>query len=157
MTTYSQDVRMAMLNIKERANRRCIAAAKEASKIALEAIFNERFWDDDTYNLRDSFGYIIYHKGVEVNRGFLEEQRAGEPIKPRGALAKHGALWGREQTEAFFASYEPRNVDIEIVFVAGMYYAVYLEWKQLLMGFLFGVEEAKAELINAIRTNKIAR
>lgn len=157
MVNFESDLKVAMRTIANIAYDRALLSADSAAQEALKAIFEERFWSDDTYNLRDSFGYAIYYKGKERSRGFLEAQKATERYVPKGALKKVGSLSGREQANAFFDSYRPRSVDIEIVFVAGMYYAVYLQWKSLLMGFLFGEQEAKRIFIDTIRRQKIAR
>lgn len=127
---------------------------KEACPKVLEVIFNDRSWQDDTYNLRDSFGYAIYRNGTNVHNGYLNDS----PLASRPARKKYEGrdVIGRDELNAFFDEYEARiKKGFEVVFVAGIYYANILEFKKLLNGFIDGEEEAKKQFFDTLRSNKI--
>lgn len=157
MAKNNADIKAALFGVEEAINLTVIEGISKAAHKLLREIFNDRLWSDDTGNLRDSFGFAIFKKGVEVRRGYLEPEQATKPYQPRGKMRAYGLLRGREQLNAALDDYQSRNMDYEVVIVAGMYYAVILEWKNLLAGFINAEDIAKSEVINAIRTTKIPR
>lgn len=152
----SEDIKKAMNNLYSYATGKVEGGLTAACPAVLEAIFEDRTWSDDTYNLRDSFAWAIFRDGIELKRGYLNDnQMATEPRRARGEMRNivgNRDIWGREQADAFLDEYEPQTGSTyEAVFVAGMYYAVYLEWKNLLIGFINGEEIAKEEVITYLK------
>lgn len=149
------DIKNAMANLRDYAEGKVRGGLLSACPVVLRAIFEDRSWDDDTRNLRDSFGWALFEGSKEIARGFLGDKEATTPRKAKGAMRSvvgSDDIWGREQVESFLDDYEPTlGATYEVVFVAGMYYAVYLEWKNLLIGFVNGEEAAKEETIRAIK------
>lgn len=146
-TDFNTKLHSILENFKDGIDKGVIDALKtKACPEIIQLIFEQRSWKDDTYNLRDSFGWGIYQKGKQVAKGYLEPvPKATEGDKKRG-------LMGREQVDAFLDDYKPQLYDdIELVFVAGMYYAGILEWRDMLFGFLNAEKYAKDNAIEAIR------
>lgn len=155
--TDNQDIKQAIANIRGIVDNMCEESLLSACPVILKAIFDDRQWDNDTYNLRDSFGYAVYKKGAEIKRGYLGEPSAKEPYKLRGSIRQYSvgsdSVWGRDQVDAFFNSYSSSFSEYEAVFVAGMWYANYLEWKGLLTGFINADQEAAKQIISAMKLN----
>lgn len=145
-TDFNTKLHSILENFKDGIDKGVIDALRKACPEIIQLIFEQRSWKDDTYNLRDSFGWGIYQKGKQVAKGYLEPvPKATEGDKKRG-------LMGREQVDAFLNDYKPQTYnDIEVVFVAGMYYAGILEWRDMLFGFLNAEKYAKDNAIEAIR------
>ena len=145
-TDFNTKLHSILENFKDGIDKGVIDALRKACPEIIQLIFEQRSWKDDTYNLRDSFGWGIYQKGKQVAKGYLEPvPKATEGDKKRG-------LMGREQVDAFLNGYKPQTYnDIEVVFVAGMYYAGILEWRDMLFGFLNAEKYAKDNAIEAIR------
>jgi len=145
-TDFNTKLHSILENFKDGIDKGVIDALRKACPEIIQLIFEQRSWKDDTYNLRDSFGWGIYQKGKQVAKGYLEPvPKATEGDKKKG-------LMGREQVDAFLDDYKPQLYDdIELVFVAGMYYAGILEWRDMLFGFLNAEKYAKDNAIEAIR------
>jgi len=148
-------IKAALFNLEDAINLTLLDSISKAAHKLLTEIFEDRQWSDDTGNLRDSFGYAVFKDGVQVKRDYLAAEQASKPYQPRGRMRSVGVLRGRQQVDAALDEYQPRNFDYEVVIVAGMYYAVILEWKGLLAGFINAETVAKGELVSAIRTTKI--
>ena len=121
-TDFNTKLHSILENFKDGIDKGVIDTLKtKACPEIIQLIFEQRSWKDDTYNLRDSFGWGVYYKGKQVAKGYLEAiPKATEGDKKRG-------LMGREQVDAFLDDYKPQTYkDIEVVFVAGMYYAATL-------------------------------
>ena len=152
-TDFNTKLHSILENFKDGIDKGVIDALKtKACPEIIQLIFEQRSWKDDTYNLRDSFGWGVYYKGKQVAKGYLEAiPKATEGDRKRG-------LSGREQVDAFLNNYKPRTMkDIELVFVAGMYYAGILEWRDMLLGFLNAEKYAKDNAIEAIRKVEFKR
>ena len=152
-TDFNTKLHSILKNFKDGVDKGVIDALKtKACPEIIQLIFEQRSWKDDTYNLRDSFGWGVYYKGKQVAKGYLEAiPKATEGDKKRG-------LMGREQVDAFLDDYKPQTYnDIEVVFVAGMYYAGILEWRDMLLGFLNAEKYAKDNAIEAIRKVEFKR
>lgn len=151
------DIRKAMQDILRFVEVGIEASVPSACEVVLESIFEERSWVDDTYNLRDSYAWAFYKRGNEIGRGYLEDvPMASEPRKVSGRVASsygEKEVYGRDQVDAFLESFEPSgDSEYTIVFVAGMYYAVFLQDHfNILMGFISGEQVAKEEVIKALR------
>lgn len=93
--------------------------ARHGNRIINECI-NEITYQHDTYNLHDSYGFGVYHKGSLVKHGTLERNASkskmwyGEEIK------------GSEEIIKFLNSYKASN-GFELVVAAAMPYAEVLE------------------------------
>lgn len=145
-TDFNTKLHSILENFKDGIDKGVIDALRKACPEIIELIFEQRTWEDDTYNLRDSFGWGIYQKGKQVAKGYLE------PVPKATKADKKRGLMGREQVDAFLNDYKPQTYnDIEVVFVAGMYYAGILEWRDMLFGFLNAEKYAKDNAIDAIR------
>lgn len=152
-TDFNTKLHSILENFKDGVDKGVIDALKtKACPEIIQLIFEQRSWKDDTYNLRDSFGWGVYYKGKQVAKGYLEAvPKATEGDRKRG-------LMGREQVDAFLNNYETQLYDdIELVFVAGMYYAGILEWRDMLLGFLNAEKYAKDNAIEAIRKVEFKR
>ena len=152
-TDFNTKLHSILENFKDGVDKGVIDTLKtKACPEIIQLIFEQRSWKDDTYNLRDSFGWGVYYKGKQVAKGYLEAvPKATEGDRKRG-------LSGREQVDAFLNNYKPRTMnDIELVFVAGMYYAGILEWRDMLLGFLNAEKYAKDNAIEAIRKVEFKR
>lgn len=151
---FKSQMAIVLNNLRISTERHILNGLKQSCPKILEVIFNDRDWQDDTYNLRDSFGYGIYVNGSLIHKGYLNDS----PLAQRPARKKYRGrdVIGREELESFFNEYDARlKTGIEVVFVAGIYYANILEFKKLLNGFINGEEEAKKQFIDALRSNKI--
>ena len=89
----------------------------------------------------------IYKHGVEIHREYLDVQMATRPYKIRGAIKNYTGIQyttGRSQVNAFLDDYDaPSNITYHIVFVAGMYYAIFLQdYHNMLFGFIRGEKDS---------------
>ena len=110
-TDFNTKLHSILENFKDGIDKGVIDALKtKACPEIIQLIFEQRSWKDDTYNLRDSFGWGIYQKGKQVAKGYLEPvPKAAEGDRKRG-------LSGREQVDAFLNNYKPRTMtDIDLV------------------------------------------
>lgn len=152
MADNNTDIKKFLANIKETAMVRCEKGLRVACGEILRYLYEDREWDDDTFNLHDSFAWVLYKNGKEFDRGYLDTPKAKNPYAARGAL-RGAVVYGRDQANEFIKEYQPRNADYEAVFVAGMWYANYLEWKGLLLGFINGDTMAKEIAIQSIKAS----
>ena len=104
-------------------------------------------YTDRTGNLRSSVGYIIYHKGnvLEIN-GFDANENEAEPNIKDGVT---GAASGKDL--ALSLGDELKH-DYTLVFVAGMFYAEYVEKKgyDVLIGTQIEAEVFAQQLFNKL-------
>lgn len=152
MADNNNDIKLFLANVKDAALISCEKGLREASAKILRYLYEEGDWENDTFNLHDSFAWALYKRGKEIDRGYLDSPQATEQYKARGKLSGL-IVGGRDQADAFISEYQPRDTDYEVVFVAGMWYANYLEWKGLLLGFINGDVEAKNIAIASIKAN----
>lgn len=121
----------------------------EGEKAMIEA-YNKRDFTNRTYNLYDSYGSAVYLNGRLLK--YTIRYLGSEKGKPINALKKTGNDWiwdkprsmpdwrgerrltgdeidmrGRDEIMEFFQKYKPNNKGIELVVVAAMFYASYLE------------------------------
>ena len=95
-TDFNTKLHSILENFKDGIDKGVIDTLKtKACPEIIQLIFEQRSWKDDTYNLRDSFGWGVYYKGKQVAKGYLEAvPKATEGDRKRG-------LSGREQVDAF--------------------------------------------------------
>ena len=86
--------------------------------------YNERQWQNRTFNLKDSFGWVVYSNGSEYKRGYIGDAQATSSKKIYGEEMK-----GRETLDEFVKTYSPIPVGAELVIVAAMPYGLWLETK----------------------------
>lgn len=90
----------------------------------LQEAYDNRTFQNDTYNLKDSYVWAVYYNGVMQKHGFLGMAEATEPqeYKPFQMVI------GRDDAESFLAYYTPRiSKGWEIVLGAVAPYAEDLE------------------------------
>lgn len=131
-------------------------------------------WEIDLGNLSDSYAWAVYVRGVEFARGYYNPDPISiAPKKVRGSYAeldKKVALGdidasmvaslpeqisGREMADGFLARYKPNAMNAyEVVFVAGMYYASFLEEMGYLDGFLRAKEEMEGKIARVFKSKR---
>lgn len=90
----------------------------EAKRILKECV-NERTYEHDTLNLKDSYGYGIYLNGSLVRKGFLT-------ASPDAEKANEGE-YGRDEITKFLQRVYAPKPGIDLVIAAAMFYADILE------------------------------
>lgn len=96
---------------------------------ALDDYVNGHLWNNRTFNLEDSIGYAVYVDGVKKSERFLNESEkasTGNKLSWK-AHADNGTVFkGRDEAENFIKNYKPTK-RYELIVVAGMFYAAWLE------------------------------
>lgn len=88
-------------------------------KRILQECAEEADYENDTYNLIDSYAYGVYYHGKLVRYGFVT------PTKR--ATKQHHKMWGRDEVKAYLeGGYTPEGV-YDLVIVASMFYGGILE------------------------------
>jgi hypothetical protein len=84
--------------------------------------YENRSWKNKTFNLKDSFGWVVYNNGNEYRHGYIGNEQStgskkiyGEEMKGRGVL------------DSFIKDYAPIVNGVELVIVAAMPYGLWLE------------------------------
>lgn len=93
----------------------------DIGRTMLQRAYDEKTFNNETYNLADSYAWALYYNGLLVNYGFLTTtERATED--------KYGER-GRSVVEDFIKSeYNSTLKDgYELIFVAAIFYGKYLE------------------------------
>lgn len=96
---------------------------------ALDDYVNGHLWNNRTFNLEDSIGYAVYVDGVKKSERFLNESEKASTGKKLSwkAHADNGTVFkGRDEAENFIKNYKPTK-RYELIVVAGMFYAAWLE------------------------------
>lgn len=98
----------------------------KAGRKAMEAVEAAKSYNNDTYNMKDSFGYGVYVNGRIARKGYIGSPSAHEGRKYKGVVYE-----GREEVDNFLSTYNPdRGAFAELVVVASMPYARHLEAKR---------------------------
>ena len=84
--------------------------------------YEEKKWQNRTFNLKDSFGWVVYSNGSEYKRGYIGGAQATSSKKIYGEEMR-----GRETLDEFVKSYSPIPVGLELVIVAAIPYGLWLE------------------------------
>lgn len=94
------------------------------AKETLKKAYEESTFEDQTYNLRDSYLWAVYFNGNMVESGFIDNSpKASEP-----QFEKNEVIWGRSDAESFLSAYNPRITNgWEVMFAAAVIYGMYLE------------------------------
>lgn len=90
--------------------------AMQTVEIAIKKASGMKYYTDRTTNLRSSIGYVLYHNGVKVSSSFS---------------AHTGTTEGKKEGESFADEVASKMTQhgFNIVIVAGMHYAAYVEAK----------------------------
>lgn len=96
---------------------------KDYAPIALQDAYNDRDFRNQTYNLKDSYAWAVYYKGVRKGKGFLGNKEAD------GFSNFHGqAINGRQLANDFISKYiSIVDNGWELMMVAAAPYSVALE------------------------------
>lgn len=84
--------------------------------------YEERSWENRTFNLKDSFGWVVYNNGSEYKHGYLGTEESTKSKVIYGETMK-----GRSVLDAFIREYSPILSGVELVIVAAMPYGLWLE------------------------------
>lgn len=114
-------------------------------EIAIQTAYNRRDFTNRTYNLHDSYGSAVYHNGrllkktiryvgpeqatTGLNQGRVWNKGRSMP-NYKGERRFKGdevEMRGREEVMDFFSQYTPQGRGLELVIVAAMFYASFLE------------------------------
>lgn len=84
--------------------------------------YEERSWENRTFNLKDSFGWVVYNNGSEYRHGYIGSEQATKSKVIYGDEMK-----GRSVLDDFIKTYAPIVSGVELVIVAAMPYGLWLE------------------------------
>lgn len=100
-------------------------ALERVASLVLEDIKEQEGFNNQTFNLEDSFGCGIYHKGILRKIVYANNTPEASVPRRRGEME----FWGRLEAENFFKGYKFENGsdDFTMVIAGVMYYAKYLE------------------------------
>lgn len=76
-------------------------------------------YENQTYNLHDSYGYAVYHNEIIQGKPVMLRPVAYNPDTKGG--------WGKERGKDFLESFHPTHKGWSITIVAGEFYASFLE------------------------------
>mgnify|MGYP003407334765 FL=1 len=106
------------------------AMAEEQTKRLLEyapkmlnLAYNERTFRNDTFNLADSYVWVVYYNGVPQGSGYLWNGR----VATQDANYHHTKVNGRVLAQAFVTRYVSNTKGWEVVWAATAPYSTYLE------------------------------
>ena len=74
--------------------------------------YEERSWENRTFNLKDSFGWVVYNNGSEYKHGYLGTEESTKSKVIYGETMK-----GRSVLDAFIREYSPILSGVELVIV----------------------------------------
>ena len=94
----------------------------------IEKAYNNRQWNNQTYNLHDSYCSCVY-----VNNQYVKSsiRYLGEPLatqQPKGIYGKNNTRMGRDWAMEAIKEYKPNDKGIHLVIFASIPYAEDLEF-----------------------------
>ena len=89
----------------------------------LNQAYNERTFSNDTFNLADSYVWVVYYKGVPQGSGYLWNNR----VATLDADYHHTKINGRQLAQEFAYKYQPSSNGWEVVWAATAPYSMCLE------------------------------
>lgn len=94
----------------------------------IEKAYNNRQWENQTYNLHDSYCSCVY-----VNNQYIKSsiRYLGEPLatqQPKGIYGKNNTRMGRDWTKYAIEEYTPKDNGVHLVIFASIPYAEDLEF-----------------------------
>jgi hypothetical protein len=96
----------------------------EYAPLMLAKAYNQKTFNNDTWNLADSYVWVVYYHGAVKGSGFLWNSR----IASSDVRYHHTKVNGRKLAESFIATYAPKiSKGWEIVWAATAPYSTYLE------------------------------
>lgn len=112
--------------------------------------YEDRKWKNRTFNLKDSFGWVVYSDGNIYKRGTIGDVAATTTKKIYGE-----ELSGRDVLIDFVNNYSPIPLGAELVIVAAMPYGLWLETRysyEVLSSIKDDLETAFNQPVKEIRT-----
>lgn len=103
----------------EEQTRRLLEYAPKMLNIA----YSERTFKNDTFNLADSYIWVVYYNGVPKGSGYLWNAR----VASQDANYHHTDVNGRQLAQTFITRYTPNTQGWEVVWAATAPYSTYLE------------------------------
>lgn len=93
----------------------------------LEKAYNEKKFENDTYNLADSYFWVVFVDGVKYRHGFLGDKKADQPSKWHKQ-----DIHGRERAGSAISGYKPTIKNgVEVVIGAAAPYGGALEYRNI--------------------------
>ena len=89
----------------------------------LNLAYNERTFRNDTFNLADSYVWVVYYNGVPQGSGYLWNGR----VATQDANYHHTKVNGRVLAQTFVTRYVSNTKGWEVVWAATAPYSTYLE------------------------------
>lgn len=110
-------------NLKENFERSLIKELADYGEMIIKEAYNTKTFDDQTFNLHDSYGSAVYKDGV-YEKGTLRtlEPQATKTKKVDGRHVK-----GKNVVSRYLRDYRPRQKGFTLVVVAAMPYGDILE------------------------------
>jgi len=96
----------------------------EYAPLMLSKAYNQRTFHNDTWNLSDSYVWVVYYKGEIKGSGYLWNSRSAT----NDVRYHHTKINGRKLAEEFISTYTPKTFNgWEVVWAATAPYSTYLE------------------------------
>lgn len=114
-------------------------------EMAIHDAYYNRDWNNRTYNLHDSYGSAVYYNGRLIKKTirYVGPEQAKSGLNKEWVWTKGRSMQdfrgerrlpgdevqmrGRDEVMDFFSQYTPQGRGLELVIVAAMFYASYLE------------------------------
>ena len=121
MTKFIEDCSAFIQDLRKYSREEYAVYLSDIGKRMLQNAYDEKTFDNETYNLADSYAWALYYDGSLVNYGFLTPQE-------RATEDKYGE-YGRPVVLDFIRSGYTATTrgGYELIFVAAMFYGKYLE------------------------------
>lgn len=124
-------------------------AMVKIGEVGVEYAVNMHGFQNQTFNLQDSYGYAIYYNGQMAGNPMMVDKKADYP-KEVGGLTYSGREEGIKALEGF----NPPEQGWSVVVVAGMVYASFVEEYYGLDVLLGSEQEAKIYAENILNEIK---
>jgi len=102
-----------------------VEVLEQKGKELVETAYRSSEFEDDTYNLRDSYGYAVYYNGKVKAFGGLDGRKATTPKKQ--SVNSKTKSFGRDDFEQYVKMYGAKSYGFELIVVAVKFYAGFLE------------------------------
>jgi len=135
MTNFIEDCSKFIEDLRKYSREEYALYLSDIGRTMLQKAYDEKTFNNETYNLADSYAWALYYNCLLVNYGFLTTtERATED--------KYGK-YGRDVVEDFIHKNDATTKDgYELIFVAAMPYGIFLEnpsldWKAEEEGYTY--------------------
>ena len=98
---------------------------EKKGKELVASAYNSREFKNDTYNLRDSYGYAVYYNGKVKVFGGLDGKKA--TVTNQESIGSKNRSFGRDDLEQYVKMYGAKSYGFELIIVAVKFYAGLLE------------------------------